>query len=195
MLEYHTVDKSAWERGPWDAEPDKAQWTDEATGLPCLMVRGPHGALCGYVGVNPGHPWHGKGYDDCTVYDGPDDDWDRYPSVHGGLTYADGCSHGDPARSICHIPAPGQPDDVWWLGFDCAHAGDYSGMKYDEAWRVRFPPGGDVYRDFGYVRSECQRLASQAARAAQGMSAGTAETAQQAQGEARQPGPDRDAPE
>ena len=25
---------------------------------------------------------------------------------------------------ICHIPDQGEPDDVWWLGFDCLHGGD-----------------------------------------------------------------------
>ena len=25
-IEYRTIDKSAWPRGEWDAEPDKMQW-------------------------------------------------------------------------------------------------------------------------------------------------------------------------
>lgn len=44
--EYRTIDKSD---GEWKDEPDKIQWQDEATGFPCLIVRGPSGALCGYV--------------------------------------------------------------------------------------------------------------------------------------------------
>lgn len=52
--------------GPWQDEPDKAQWVDEATNLDCLMVRNPMGALCGYVGVPREHPWYGKGYSECT---------------------------------------------------------------------------------------------------------------------------------
>lgn len=61
-IEYTTIDKSTWGPGPWQEEPDKIQYVDEATGLPCLIVRnGPTiGALCGYVGVLPGHPLHGK---------------------------------------------------------------------------------------------------------------------------------------
>jgi hypothetical protein len=78
-LEYRTIDKSAWGRGPWQSEPDKMQFTDEATGLPCLIVRGPSGALCGYVGVGKSHPYFEKDYDDCGV------------SVHGGLTFARFC--------------------------------------------------------------------------------------------------------
>lgn len=62
------VDKSSWGDGPWQQEPDRAEWTHR--GLPCL-------------------------------------------AVHGGLTYSDRC-HDD----ICHVPAPGEPDDVWWFGFD-----------------------------------------------------------------------------
>lgn len=144
-LEYANTDKSAWADGPWMREPDKRQWSDEATGLPCLIVRGPSGALCGYVGVSKGHPAHGKGYDDVEA------------DVHGGLTFADSCGHGDdPAQGICHIPGPGEPDDVWWLGFDCAHYGDLS-PAYDR------PGRGGEYRTLPYVASECASLASQLA--------------------------------
>lgn len=61
-IEYTTIDKSTWGPGPWQDEPDKIQYVDEATGLPCLIVRNGKeiGALCGYVGVLPGHPLHGK---------------------------------------------------------------------------------------------------------------------------------------
>lgn len=168
-IEYRNViDKSGWARGEWDDEPDKVQWPDEATGLPCLIVRGPVGAWCGYVGVPVGHPWHGKGYDDCGMYapkpDGYEEDW--YPCVHGGLTYAAGCGHGDnPARGICHIPGPGEPDDVWWLGFDCSHAGDLTCMNRPERMSI-FTDIGDEYRDIAYVRAQVQSLARQAQRAA-----------------------------
>jgi hypothetical protein len=37
------------------------------------------------------------------------------------VCYADACS-----PPICHVPEPGKPDDVWWFGFDCAHAFDRS---------------------------------------------------------------------
>lgn len=165
-IEYRNViDKTGWERGEWDLEPDKVQWQDEATGLPCLIVRGPSGALCGYVGVPVGHPWHGADYDSCGRYspkpEGYEPDW--YPDVHGGLTYASGCNHpDDQARGICHVPGDGEPDDTWWLGFDCAHAGDHC-PKYS-AYSTRWPD--DAYRDIDYVRGECQKLAKQAIEAA-----------------------------
>jgi hypothetical protein len=121
---YATVDKSEWGDGPWQNEPDKIQWRDEATGLPCLVNRGPSGAWCGYVGVPPSHPAYEVDYDD--VYElagGYPDGYDRI-SVHGGLTYSRHCAHGPEESSICHVPEPGEPDNVWWLGFDCAHSGD-----------------------------------------------------------------------
>jgi hypothetical protein len=152
--------------GPWCSEYDKKQWIDPKTGLPCLVVRNDMGALCGYVGVPRGHPWYEKGYDSI----------DPYPSVHGGLTYASRC-YG----KICHEVEPGEPDDVWWLGFDCAHAGDVTPAiamicgedsavgkafgaisKAMSAWRRN----GDEYRDVGYVEKEVADLALQAADAA-----------------------------
>jgi hypothetical protein len=130
--------------GPWDSEPDKAQWIDEATDLDCLVVRNSMGALCGYVGVPPGHPWHGR-----TYYPGPID-----VEVHGGLTFSNFCQEGaGEGHGVCHVPEPGRPDNVWWLGFDCAHAGDVVPT-------LRLFPG-DQYRTFSFVQGECARLAAQ----------------------------------
>src|SRR5262249_25376638 len=114
------VDKSAWGDGAWQTEPDKIQWTDEATGLPCLPVRKPRsGSWCGYVGVPEEHRMFGLSYDQASSLAA-----DEYLRVHGGLTFAGTCQEGAEDTGICHIPQPGQPDKVWWLGFDCAHAGD-----------------------------------------------------------------------
>jgi hypothetical protein len=151
-IEYrNVVDKSDWvSRGEWDNEPDKIQWQDEATGLPCLIVRGPVGSLCGYVGVADGHPAHGKDYD--AIYNLMDVD------VHGGLTFAASCSpNAKEERGICHKPAPGEPDHVWWLGFDCAHLGDVC-PQFDRPGRY----GGDSwYKNIAYVEGECRKLAQQ----------------------------------
>jgi hypothetical protein len=54
--------REQWGEGPWQSEPDLVEWRDAATGYPCLIVRGSMGALCGYVGLPPGHPLHGKPY-------------------------------------------------------------------------------------------------------------------------------------
>jgi hypothetical protein len=155
-IEYRdSVDKSAYKtRGEWDHEPDKIQWKDETTGLPCLIVRGASGALCGYVGVAPDHPLFGKDY-------GAD------VNVHGGLTYAAPCAEGAPeARGICHIPGKGEPDHVWWFGFDCAHAGDFC-PKHDPAegpLSIGSPTGwGEnvTYRNIQYVTDQVKDLAAQ----------------------------------
>ena len=167
---YTTVDKSEWGDGPWQDEPDKVQWKDEATGLPCLAKRhGRAGHWCGYVGVPEGHPAFGKDYDDVRV--ATDDGW---PDAHGGLTYAAHCQEGDEAEAICHIPDPGEPDHVWWLGFDCAHSGDLS-PGYAALDRKRYEETGDSlwlsrgsyesYRDLRYVRGVVRRLAGQLAEA------------------------------
>lgn len=170
---YTTVDKSEWGDGPWQDEPDKIQWTDAETGLPCLVKRHSSlGHLCGYVGVSEGHPAFEKDYDDVRVAGGSEDGW---PDVHGGLTYAAHCEEGDEAMAICHIPEPGQPDHVWWLGFDCAHSGDLSPAMAARD-RARFEETGDPlwaplagheekYRTVDYVRRECASLARQLAGA------------------------------
>lgn len=146
-----TIEKAAWGDGPWQTEPDKEQFTDEATGLPCLVKRSLHsGALCGYVGVPPGHPWHGRDYDEI----------DPSPGL---------CQDGPEDSTICHIPAPGEPDGVWWLGFDCAHAFDVSPAMAARERELGLPhllhlPGPqEQYRHVGYVKTECARLAEQAA--------------------------------
>lgn len=152
--------------GPWNDEPDKVQWIDPATDLDCLAVRNGLGAWCGYVGLPPGHPFHGVGYSSCTATDCTEE-WcyDHSPEgivrVHGGLTFSSSCHESDKGEGfgICHTPFEGRPHDVWWLGFDCAHAGDYTpglGDLYPE----------EQYRDLGYVKSECASLARQLAEVA-----------------------------
>jgi hypothetical protein len=154
--EWHFTDKSKWDDGPWKSEPDKAQWIDAATGLDCLIHRGPSGALCGYVGVPPGHRFHGSDYS-AVLFDTEDGD-SSYPEVHGGLTFSDSCAETtrEDGRGICHIPEPGRPADVWWLGFDCAHSGDLC-PSYDRSWEY------GTYRDLEYVKREVESLARQLA--------------------------------
>lgn len=138
--------------GPWSNEPDKVSWIDDDTDLDCLAVRNRMGTWCGYVGVPPGHRLHGVDFDDATMADG------SYIEVHGGLTFSDGCDKTEnPAEGICHVPAPGRPDDVWWLGFDCNHAWDLAPCAL---WR---PLPTQVYRDLAYVEREVARLAAQLA--------------------------------
>lgn len=178
---YTTIDKAAWGEGPWLTEPDKVQWVDPATDLDCLIVRGPSGALCGYVGVALEHPWHGHNYN-ATVReptaDGWDGDIDSIIRVHGGLTFADACREGDDESvGICHVPAPGRTAHVWWFGFDCAHSHDISpGMVARDRERGWAPIGSgyECYRTVAYVRGECAKLAAQLLAEASGVVNSTA---------------------
>jgi hypothetical protein len=152
----HVVNRNGWPAGPWDAEPEnRVEWRHE--GVPCLLVRHPrYGHWCGYAAVEPGHPWHGKDYDDVPV------------DVHGGLTYADKCGA---IPAVCHVPQPGEPDDVWWLGFDCAHARDMSPGMWGPGmwWRV----SDEVYRDQRYVQQQTDALAEQVIAAREPVAAST----------------------
>lgn len=157
-IEAKQIDKSKWGPGPWQSEPDHVDF--RAHGFPCILHRQPRlGHWCGYVGVPPGHPWHGL--TDSGTYDAETNEYTPTKltaEAHGGITYAKKC-----VGPICHVPAPGESDDVWWLGFDCAHLGDKS-------------PGNSFSRSFGHetesywtveqVRAETERLAKQASEAA-----------------------------
>lgn len=144
--------------GPWLDEPDRERF--EHAGLPCLLRRNEHlGHWCGYVAVPPGHPLHGQ--------EAMSDAAEKL-SAHGGVTYAAEC-FGDESHGICHVPKPGEPDNVWWLGFDCGHCFDLSPFsnqanklygllglpKIERMYRQ------EEYRDIDYVREEVRGLAEQ----------------------------------
>ena len=157
------VDKTAWPQGPWQPEPDEKRWTDEETGLPCIALRGPVGAWCGYVGVPVTHPAFGRDYyksdfplDEVISGKAMADVKAQHQineiQVHGGLTYAG----ADEQRGT----------DRWWFGFDCAHAGDWCPSYQDIVdLGAATDWGGTVeYRDLAYTISECGKLARQLAR-------------------------------
>lgn len=175
--EWTTIDKSTWGDGEWQQEPDKMQWQDRDTGLPCLIVRSPSpGSLCGYVGVPPSHPYHGKGYNDTIA--GVKYCIESSLEVHGGVTFAGGCEPGDDSSGICHVPDAGEPDNVWWIGFDCGHsqdvmpgleaqlakASDESLKKVLKEFADAFEQWKPAYKTIAYVQAECTDLARQLAR-------------------------------
>ncbi len=90
-----------------DAGPVEKSWKTE-DGLFAIVLMNHMGFRCGYVAVEPGHPFHGKHYNEVKI-------GDEYPDVHGGLTYAAPC-----AGAVCHDG----PEDLWWFGFDAGHLGD-----------------------------------------------------------------------
>lgn len=74
------------------------EWIDD-TGTPALRCEIVNiGWWCGYVGVPPGHPLHGRHFRDCSKA--------LHEAAHGGLTFSGLC---------------GKDDQTWWLGFDCMH--------------------------------------------------------------------------
>lgn len=124
---------------PWNHEPD-GLWFTTVYGYAALIVRHPYFKhLCGYMGVPPGHPWYGLNYDadalDCTV--------------HGGVTYTD---KEPPKYPDCPLTDAG----LWWLGFDCAHCGDYM-----PGLNARIGPY-ETYRTLDYVQTQLEGLAEQA---------------------------------
>lgn len=144
------IDKSSWGPGPWQDEPDRVEF--RAHGFPCLLKRVPNGHWCCYVGVPPGHPWHGKADSDA---------YDLDVSVHGGVTYGAACD-GDPVNGVCHTPQAGEPEHAWWIGADFAHGGDMSpGRCSRELLRYGWRPEGR-YWDVNMVRAECESLAAHA---------------------------------
>lgn len=227
-VEYnHIVDKTGWGAGPWASEPDKVQWLDAETQLPCIVLRGPVGALCGYVGIYADHPLFDAGYNceiklpkplirklltDRDVLNLYEDDLEKGVvrpesifAVHGGVTFAGNgtsvCKSswetfrgfkdqwieeaeqypiGDAARRLKEWAGcfddysayvrrsiargvyfeTDDPKPIWWLGFDCAHAGDLCPTIQTHPRNRREP---DVYRDLAYVKAECVELAKQLA--------------------------------
>lgn len=159
--EWRFIDKSDWGDGLWDREVDKLQWEDEATKLPCLIVRNGFvtGALCGYVGVSKDHPWFGKSYSDL---------YDEDLFVHGGLTYSDFCVEDDKETGICHVSDDGIKR--YWFGFDCAHAGDLcpkmQAREKKMGWPTITAPWDTSYKTIEYVKGQCIELARQIKAAA-----------------------------
>lgn len=150
-VEHHwpELNKASWGDGAWLDEPDKVSWTDEATGYPCIVKRHPQmGHFCGYVAVPEDHPHFGKDYGVPATR--------RCPSE---LTFAAPCSKDeDDAHDICHIVQPGQSDNVWWFGFDCAHGWDIIPATQSMSYlRSMFP--GASYKDVEWVKNACEQLA------------------------------------
>jgi len=153
----------------------------EAHGLRCVVIMTDMGHRCGYVGVDGKHPLCGMDYNDhlpakyhymweevregsvgkrgvldllTLDYENPrvGDLFD----VHGGITFSGG-----------------QPDypvqaELWWFGYDCAHAEDARDLSEIPDPRLRriyerFPDGGEI-RSLEYCVGECEGLAEHLSR-------------------------------
>ena len=134
--------RSWWPEGTWGDEPDKVQWVDPTTGLPCMVVRSFIGAWTGYVGVYAAHPLYGRNPTECPPL-----------VVHGGVNRTEFYSRTAGADASCHQPVEGP---VWWIGFDCAHTRDLC-----PALGTMMVVAPCTYRDLDYVCREVGRLAQQ----------------------------------
>ena len=144
--EFTTVDKSDWGPGPWQDEPDKVAWVDPDTGLDCMAKR--HERLGDpYLRAEAERHPHG------------DRAWLlKRLERQGGMAFEEWVEDQRPHR-VCHVPPPGQPEEVWWFGFDCAHLGDHS-----PGVNGSFPsPADDEYRSLFYVERRVAELACQLA--------------------------------
>ena len=157
----------------------------------CVIIFHDGGFRCGYVGLPKGHPLYGKDYNDklkATFEEILDQPFGKrnpfqmllftfnnnqpedevqlglYFDVHGGITYSDG---GD--NSTHPIES-----SLWWLGFDCGHAGDDKDWELvEKLWgdepvvqrRLEYEKEihfeGDVLRTLEYVQQECKNLVDQ----------------------------------
>lgn len=161
----NAIDRSRWPKGPWDREPDRVDWKT-AAGLPAIALRHTSGHWCGYVAVPPGHAFYPGGphaAGESLTLEG----------LHGECTYADRCT-----GRVCHVPEPGEPDDVFWYGFDYAHHMDAAPGSDDpehgfSVWpddsgtclwgpRARECAGKvkGVYRTLDYVRADMEKAAA-----------------------------------
>jgi hypothetical protein len=99
------------------------------------------GHLCGYIGLPQ----------DCAAWGEDWEDLDKQGqfNVHGGITY---CS----LEVLWTDLKPEDPrlKDTQWVGFDCAHVGDYSPWLGNSF-------GNEVYRTHEYVKGEVESLAAQ----------------------------------
>lgn len=139
-----------------------------------VLTRGRH--RCGYVGVPADHPLYGVAYDSpCEYLTFPEGEKvgkrgilnllaascdDAYKTsmaivfdVHGGVTFSDKFTDNGELRAL-------GVSNLWWIGFDCAHAGDGK-ITYpeDPSYMLNFPE--DVVRSLEYVVEECESLATQ----------------------------------
>jgi len=69
------------------------------------------------------------------------------------------------AITIRHVTELGEPNDVWWFGFDCNHAFDLA-PKVEMILRTLMPRHlrgnyRETYRDLNYVVGECTSLAKE----------------------------------
>ncbi len=129
---------------PWENEPNYVRFKTESR-LWAEVKRHPtmlH--LCGYLHIPKAHP----------VYTWNEGDIERELHAYGGITY----NHKDASKLV--------------LGFDCAHADDFSPGVFASLLAIRFKNGGNTdslfditkptdYKTIEFVKKEIQKLDKQ----------------------------------
>jgi hypothetical protein len=133
--------------------PYKLEKSAAHKGYPYAIVFDSGGWRCGYVGITKSHP----------LYDQTYNEFDIHLSVHGGVTYSE-------FTTDTGYPLPF--DDIKWIGFDCAHAGDGIDLYLSKAYRLIsdadyftlsnvFHNSYDIIRSEKYVEDQCISLIEQ----------------------------------
>ena len=87
------------------------------------------GILCGYVLLPKGHKYYGE-----IEYNIPIE-------VHGGLTFA------------------GEKGKYYWIGFDCAHSGDY--IPSFQSPLIQLIQSNTTYKNINFVKKEIKNMIDQ----------------------------------
>lgn len=150
-------------------------------GLICCVQRMGHsGNLNGYVAITKDHPLFGKLYSDkikvneepkfngnyigllCAAFDDKKEEnvysIDMALNVHGGITFSRAELAGVDKELF---------GELWWFGFDTAHAGDLRPFQTDID--RKYPLTDEEYRDFEYVKDETKQLAEQLIKIGEGV--------------------------
>lgn len=129
------------------SEGDYYDWIDPETGYECCWRRvGKFGDLCGYVRVPTSHPWYNYNGDLYGV---------ESMDVHGGITFY---GFMDFVQDDTNTPDPNNRKG-YWIGFDCAHAGDLLPRSFFDHGYGRIFGDYETYKTKEYVMKECKTLA------------------------------------
>jgi hypothetical protein len=155
VCEYTSMmrESKGWGDGPWQQEPDYI--TFDHSGRTCIMHRNQLGGWCGYVSVAPGHPYYGM--QPASMFAAERMLYvpyvNQFPRTRH-INYASKCN-----GHVCHTPKPGEPDDVWWFGFDCIGSDDIVPafmLMYSQRMLLNERA---VYRDEEWVRQQLKDMA------------------------------------
>jgi len=107
----------------------------ELSGYRCRIRQNKWGVWLGYLAVSPGHPFYGQDMEGLARLD-----------VHGGVTFAETGADG-----------------LHWIGFDCAHLGDFV-ASMPELWEFEASVGhpGATIKTRSFMKKELEGLVAQA---------------------------------